>query len=75
MRMILTPSQAEDNIMKDKPRRTDESLFSKDLMMEILVLGFTITVIVFGVWKYMMDRNYDITYALCLPIKQYKRKK
>ena len=61
--VALSFELAEDNIMNEKPRATNESLFSKDLMMEILVLGLTITIIVFGVWKYMMDKNYDIIYA------------
>lgn len=47
-------------IMLVKPRKTTESLFSKDLIIEVLILGFTITAIVFGVWKYLMDYNVDI---------------
>ncbi len=61
--IALSFELAEDNIMKEKPRRTDESLFSKDLMIEILIFGITITVVVFGIWKYMMDKNYNTTIA------------
>ena len=59
----LSFERAEDGIMTEKPRDTKESLFTKELTREVVILGLTITVIVFGVWKYMMDKNIDITYA------------
>ena len=49
--------------MKEKPRDTKESLFSRDLKIEVGILGITITAIVFGVWKYLMDKGTDLTYA------------
>lgn len=58
--IALSFEVAEKNIMNQKPRKTDESLFSKDLVIEVLILGITITVIVFSVWKWMMDNNFDI---------------
>lgn len=61
--VALSFEKAEKNIMKEKPRDTKESLFSKDLMIEVLILGLTISIIVFGTWKFMMDKNYDIKYA------------
>lgn len=61
--VALSFEKAEDNIMKEKPRDTKESLFSKDLMIEVGILGLTISVIVFGTWKYLMDRNVDIVFA------------
>ena len=59
----LSLEKSEDNIMNEKPRSTDESLFSKDLMKEVAILGSTITLVVFGTWKYMMDKQFDINYA------------
>lgn len=59
----LSFEKAEDNIMLEKPRDTKESLFTKDLTREVIILGITITIIVFGVWKYLMDKKVDITYA------------
>jgi len=53
--IALSFEKSEDSIMKDKPRNTKESLFSKDLMIEVLILGGTITLIVFGTWSYLMD--------------------
>lgn len=61
--VALSFEKAEKNIMKEKPRDTKESLFSKDLMIEVLILGITISAVVFGTWKYMMDKQYDITTA------------
>lgn len=59
----LSFEKAESYIMKERPRDTKESIFTRDLMIEVLILGLTITVAVFGIWKYMMDKNMDITYA------------
>ena len=59
----LSLETAEEEIMLEKPRDTKESLFTKDLTREVIILGVTITIIVFGVWKYLMDKNVDITYA------------
>ena len=59
----LSFEKTEDNIMKEKPRDTNESLFTKDLVREILILGLTITVIVFGIWKFMMDIGTDLVFA------------
>ncbi len=61
--IALSFEKSEDNIMKEKPRDTKESLFSKDLAIEVLILGLTITTIIFGTWKFLMDKGTDITYA------------
>ena len=56
----LSYGKGDSNIMKQKPRSTKESLFSKDLIIEIIILGFTITTLVFLPWKFLMDNNYDL---------------
>lgn len=61
--IAISFEKSEDSIMKEKPRDTNESLFSKDLMIEVLILGITITVVVFGVWKYLMDNNYGLIFS------------
>lgn len=61
--IALSFEKSEDDIMKEKPRNTKESLFTKDLIVEILVLGITITLLVFGVWKYLMDNNTGVVAA------------
>ncbi|MBR6133595.1 MAG: cation-transporting P-type ATPase [Bacilli bacterium] len=59
----LSLETCEDDIMKEKPRDTKESLFNKDLILGIAVLGTTITIIVFGTWLFMMKRNYNLVTA------------
>ncbi len=61
--IALSFEKTEDSIMKQKPRSTKESLFSKDLIIEILILGATITAIVFGTWKYLMGIGMDVKKA------------
>ena len=59
----LSFEKSEESIMDEKPRDTKESLFTKDLVREILILGITITVVVFAIWKFMMDIGTDKTVA------------
>ncbi len=59
----LSLEQAEDDIMSEKPRNTSESLFNNALSREVLILGITITLIVFGTWKSMMDKGMSVTHA------------
>ncbi len=61
--VALSFEKAEDDMMEERPRDTNESLFSKDLMIEVSILGLTISAIVFGTWKYMMDKNINIVLA------------
>lgn len=61
--VALSFEKTDDDIMKEKPRDTKESLFSKSLAIEVLILGLSITAIVFGVWYYLMKNNYDIEYS------------
>lgn len=59
--VALSFEKGESSIMKEKPRDTKESLFSKDLAIEVAILGLSITLIIFGTWKYLMDHKVDIT--------------
>lgn len=59
----LSFEKGNKDIMKEKPRYTNESLFSKDLIIEVLIFGLTIAFMVFTVWKYLMDNNTDIFVA------------
>ena len=61
--IALSFEKSEDRVMREKPRDTKESLFSGDLMLEVLILGVTISAVVFGVWKYMMDNGTDMMVA------------
>ena len=61
--IALSFEKADDTIMNEKPRNTKESLFSKDLIIEVLILGISIALIVFNAWKYLIDNNVDIKVA------------
>ena len=49
--------------MKEKPRDTKESLFSKDLMIEVGILGISISLIIFITWKLLIDNGTTLTTA------------
>ena len=53
--IALSFEKAEDDIMDEPPRSTKESLFSKDLMIEVLILGLTIAGMIFGVWYFLIE--------------------
>lgn len=61
--IALSFEKTEENIMKEQPRDTKESLFSKDLMLEVSILGVSISAIIFITWKSLLDHNVDITTA------------
>ena len=58
--MALSFETMSTDIMKEKPRSTKESLFNKDLMLQVLTYGTTIGLIVFITWKFLMDRNVEL---------------
>lgn len=61
--IALSLEKTEDSIMQEKPRSTKESLFSQELITEIMISALTISLVVFGVWKVMMDQNVNMTIA------------
>lgn len=61
--VALSFEKAENSIMKEKPRDTKESLFSKDLMLEVAILGIAISAIIFGTWKILIDNGTSIDIA------------
>lgn len=61
--MSLSFETSSDDIMKEKPRSTKESLFNKDLVLEVGLFGLTIAIMIFTVWKNLMDRNTDLVLA------------
>lgn len=61
--IALSFEKAEDSIMKEKPRNTKESLFSKDLMFEVGILGVSISLIIFITWKLLLDNGVAIETA------------
>ena len=61
--IALSFEPSENEIMQEKPRNTKESLFSKDLMIEVIILGITISAIVFGTWVFLLNKQTDLTTA------------
>lgn len=59
----LSFEKPEDNIMKEAPRKTTDTLFNKELLSEVLVAGLTIGLIVFGVWAYLIKTGMDVSVA------------
>ena len=50
--------------MKRKPRSTNESLFNKELIKEVLLSGITMGLLVFIVWVYLIKYLYmDVSVA------------
>lgn len=52
----LSFEKAEKGIMREKPRSTKESVFDKELFMEVLVSGLVMGIIVFLLWIYLIDK-------------------
>lgn len=62
--LALSFERPEKGIMLEKPRSTKESLFSKTLIIEILVSGLFIGALVIGVWWYLIkETNVSLPYA------------
>lgn len=53
--VALAFEQTDKDVLKRKPRSTKENLFDRLLKNEILLMGLTMGVIVFGVWVYLID--------------------
>ena len=58
--MALSFEKGNQDIMLEQPRKTNQSLFSKDLMLEVMIFGLSISFMIFVVWKYLMDHNIDL---------------
>lgn len=46
----LSFEKAEKDIMNEKPRNVKDSIFNKELLIEVLIAGLTIGLVVFFVW-------------------------
>lgn len=53
--LALSFDKKEDNLMDEGPRNPNESLFNKDLILEVLISGIFIGVLVFSVWYYLIN--------------------
>lgn len=64
--MSLSLEKPEPNIMDEKPRSTKESLFTKSMVSQVLVMGLTIGLIVFGAWMILLSSGTDVVIARSL---------
>ena len=53
--LALSFEKSEDDIMNDMPRNPKESLFDKNLILEVLISGIFIGLLVFAVWYYLIN--------------------
>ena len=60
--LSLSLEKPEDGIMDEKPRPTNESLFSKSMVAQSGVMGITIGLIIFGVWM-LLPVVFNTTYT------------
>lgn len=51
----LSFEKSEKNIMKQKPRKTTDSIFDKELFTEIIISGLFMGILVFGLWYYLIN--------------------
>jgi len=61
--IALSFETSSTDVMMEKPRSTNESLFNKALMIQVGVYGLAISLIIFLTWKYLMDINTDLLVA------------
>ncbi|MBQ7884581.1 MAG: HAD-IC family P-type ATPase [Clostridia bacterium] len=65
--LSLSLEKPEDGIMDEKPRPTTESLFSKSMVSQCLVIGATIGLTIFGTWMILLNVfNFDLVVARSL---------
>ena len=59
----LSFEPTEDKVMEEKPRKTSDSLFNKELLIEVLLSGLTMGIIVFVVWNNLLKNGMDVNVA------------
>ncbi len=71
--MALSFERETDTIMKEKPRKTTEGLFEKEMLKQIMISGLFMGILVFIVWVFLikvfnMDENIARGYVLALMV-------
>lgn len=62
--VALAFETGEKDTMKRKPRKTNESLFDRLLINEVLFMGLIMGILVFGLWIFLIDKlHMDIIHA------------
>lgn len=61
--MALSFEKSNKNVMQEKPRPTSESIFNFNMMKEVLIYGISISLIVFLIWKNLIDQKTNLVLA------------
>lgn len=62
--LALSFEKTDDDVMKEKPKSTKESIFNKDLFKEVFISGISMGLIVFLVWVILIKKlNFDVYVA------------
>lgn len=59
----LSFEPTEDKVIEEKPRKTSDSLFNKELLIEVLISGLTMGIIVFIVWNNLLKGGTNVSVA------------
>lgn len=59
----LSFEKTEEGVMEEPPRKTSDTLFNKELLMEVLIAGLTMGIIVFMVWNSLLKNGMDVNTA------------
>jgi Ca2+-transporting ATPase len=57
---------AENDVMKRKPRPSNESFFANHLSTRIIIRGLVMGALTYGVFKFTIDQDYAVEYAQTL---------
>ena len=59
--LALSFEKTDDDVMLEKPKNTRESIFNKELFVEVLISGLSMGLIVFLVWVVLIKRlSFDV---------------
>jgi len=61
--IALSFETSSKDVMQEKPRPTNESILSKELLTEVIIFGLTIAFMIFSAWKHLIDKNTEILLA------------
>lgn len=62
--LALSFEKTDDDVMREKPKSTKESIFNKELFTEVLISGVSMGLIVFLVWVILIKKlNFDVYVA------------
>lgn len=59
--LALSFEKTDDDVMLEKPKNTNESIFNRDLFLEVLISGLSMGLIVFLVWVVLLKKlSFDV---------------